>query len=195
MKRFSFFCSGRGRTGRFCFSLFALGLGLGLLATAKAGERPLTVTAEAKVRESGENWRYFLFLPAGYEEDESAKWPMIFWLHGRSLRGDDLEQLRRYGPPSFPGKKPDFPFVVVCPQLPDGAWPAKGLNQLLDECLGKYRVDEDRVILTGDSLGAMGAWNFAGIYPDRFAALEFRIWAGMLRSKLSRVARMAASSE
>ncbi len=65
----------------------------------------------------------------------------------------------------------DFPFVTICPQLPDEAWPADGLKALLDECLKKYRIDPDRVILMGASLGAMGAWNFAGSYPDEFAAL------------------------
>ena len=84
----------------------------------------------------------------------------------------ELEQLRRYGPPAFLPKRRDFPFLVVCPQLRDGAWPADGLNALLDECLETYRIDPDRVILTGDSLGAMGAWNFAGTYPERFAALS-----------------------
>jgi len=171
MRRLSFFCFGRGRAGRFFCTVLAIFVEFAALET-RAEERPAKVTAEARVEVGGESWRYFLFLPADYDANEVAQWPAILWLHGRSLRGDDLDQLRRYGPPSFLGEKPDFPFVVICPQLPDGAWPPAGLNALLDECLEKYRIDEDRVILTGDSLGAMGAWNLAGTSPERFAALS-----------------------
>lgn len=171
MRRLSFFCYGMGRVGRFLCSVPVILVGLAALP-ASAEDRPAKVTAAAQVLEGGENWRYFLFLPADYEKDDESEWPMILWLHGRSLRGNDLEQLRRYGPPSFLAKQPDFPFVVVCPQLPDGSWPAKGLNNLLEECLKTYRVDENRVVLTGDSLGAMGAWNLAGSFPGRFAGLS-----------------------
>lgn len=172
MKRLVLCCFGRRWSGRFFVSaaLAVLACGLDLRA-----EDPLQkVTAESTVTVSSERqpWRYFLFLPKGYEADATREWPLVLWLHGRSLRGDDLEQLRRYGPPSFLKKRPDFPFVVICPQLPDGGWPPDELNALLDECLEEYQIDEDRVILTGDSLGAMGAWGFAGAYPDRFAALS-----------------------
>lgn len=175
MKCLTFFSFGERRAGhfRFCEVIFLTLVILNLSpgTVVRGQERPAKVTASTSVTNEGEPWRYFLFLPSAYEEEKSRAWPMILWLHGRSLRGDDLEQLRRYGPPSFLGKKPDFPFLVICPQLPDGAWPAEQLNDLLDECLDLYRVDPDRVILTGDSLGAMGAWNLAGRFPEKFAAL------------------------
>lgn len=141
-------------------------------STVIAGDLLVKVTADVPVRQgSEESWRYFLYLPKGYEEKEEKRYPCLFWLHGRSLRGDDLEQTRRYGPPAMLSKGSDYPFLTICPQLPDGAWPADGLKALLDECLENYRIDPDRVILMGASLGAMGAWNFAGSYPDDFAAL------------------------
>ncbi|MDF1824171.1 MAG: dienelactone hydrolase family protein [Verrucomicrobiales bacterium] len=143
----------------------------GIPGQAQEEERPAKVSSASSADKNGAPWRYFLFLPAAYGEEKGREWPMILWLHGRSLRGNDLEQLRRYGPPAFLGKQPEFPFVVICPQLPDGAWPAKELSDLVDECLELYDVDPDRVILTGDSLGAMGAWNLAGSFPDKFAAL------------------------
>ena len=172
MKRFLFYCFRMRRERR--FSVFgAVGLAFLVLATPEVQSEDVLqkVTAEAAVAAGGEPWRYFLFLPEGYKETAERKWPMILWLHGRSLRGEDLERLRRYGPPAFLPKRPQFPYVVVCPQLPDGAWPAEGLKGLLDECLEKYHVDPDRVNLVGDSLGAMGAWNLAGRFPDAFASL------------------------
>jgi len=128
------------------------------------------VTAAASSDAAGKQpWRYLLYLPR--VERPAAGFPVLIFLHGRSLRGDDLKKLRRYGPPSFLDKRPDFPFVTVCPQLPDGAWPSAGLNRLLDEVLTLYPVDKSRICLAGVSLGAAGAWDFAGSRPERFAAL------------------------
>jgi len=78
-------------------------------------------------------WRYWRYLPAGYREDGGKRWPLLIWLHGRSLRGDDLERVTRYGPPSFLDERDDFPFVAVCPQLPRGSWPPDALDRLLAE--------------------------------------------------------------
>jgi len=115
-------------------------------------------------------WRYLLYLPELAEVPESGL-PLLIFLHGRSLRGNDLKKLDRYGPPSFLKKRTDFPFITVCPQLPDGSWPAAGLNRFLDELLERYPVDKTRICLAGVSLGAAGAWEFAGSRPERFAAL------------------------
>jgi predicted peptidase len=95
---------------------------------------------------------------------------LIIYLHGRSLRGDDLTELKRYGLPATVERRRDFPFVVVSPQLPSGSWPTKSLLALFDEVMAKYRVDPDRVYLTGVSLGAGAAWYVAAADPNRFAA-------------------------
>ncbi|MEQ1841944.1 MAG: dienelactone hydrolase family protein [Verrucomicrobiales bacterium] len=115
-------------------------------------------------------WRYLLYIPE-LEEIPLDGLPLLIFLHGKSLRVEDLKKLDRYGPPSFLKKRTDFPFITVCPQLPDGSWPAAGLNRFLDELLERYPVDKTRVCLAGVSLGAAGAWEFAGSRPERFAAL------------------------
>ena len=47
----------------------------------------------------------------------------------------------------------------------------EALNALLDEIVSKYAVDEDRIYLTGLSMGGFGTWSLATAYPERFAAL------------------------
>lgn len=115
------------------------------------------------------SWRYLLYLPATYRSSGAA-WPLIIYLHGRSLRGDDVTEVKRYGLPAIVERRRDFPFVVVSPQLPSGSWPTKSLLALFDEVMAKYRVDPDRVYLTGVSLGAGAAWYVAAEDPGRFAA-------------------------
>ena len=153
------------RSAFFIFMILAAG-------QCPAGDLLEKVTAESLFNTGKETaWRYLLYLPEDYDVDSEERWPLFIWLHGRSLRGNDLERLKRYGPPSILNKKADFPFVTICPQLPDGGWRPEALGRLLDECLDKYHVDPDRVYLSGASLGAMGAWSFAAAYPNRFAAL------------------------
>ncbi len=137
----------------------------------EAEQQGVEAQATVRVGEKDQAWRYLLHLPDSYEAGGEKKWPLLFFLHGSSLRGDDLEALKRYGPPQFLDKKPDFPFIVVSPQLPAGGWPADSLKKLLDEVLSEYRVDPDQVCLTGTSLGGGGAWNFAASAPGKFASL------------------------
>jgi predicted peptidase len=45
------------------------------------------------------------------------------------------------------------------------------LTALLDDVVAKHKVDQDRVYLTGLSMGGFGTWALAGYTPNRFAAL------------------------
>jgi len=145
-----------------------------LLAATGVFARQVEVTAATLYEPNGpdapEPWRYLLHLPEGYEEQPVKSWPLLFYLHGRSIRGQDLSRLKHYGPPSFLDRTPDFPFVVVSPQLSAGSWQPQPLVRLLDEVLETYRIDRNRVYLTGVSLGGGGAWYLAGAAPERFAA-------------------------
>jgi predicted peptidase len=157
---------GRGSVGGLFLSMI---LPFSLPATERG--KLVEATAVSTSDEAGAMpWRYLLYIPELSEVPEAGL-PLLIFLHGRSLRGNDLKKLHRYGPPSFLDERADFPFITVCPQLPDGSWPADGLNRFLDELLERYPVDKTRVCLAGVSLGAAGAWEFAGSRPERFAAL------------------------
>jgi len=132
------------------------------------GQHPaMARTTDSNTREP---WRYLVFLPTNYQTSQEP-FPLLLYLHGRSVRGRDLQQVARYGPPAILNRKPDFPFVLVSPQLPDGDWPEKSLLAFLDEIQACFQIDPARVYLTGTSLGAIGAWNLAAAAPDRFAAM------------------------
>lgn len=101
-----------------------------------------------------------------------AKLPLLLFLHGSGERGKDLEAVKRNGPPRLIAEGRAFPFFVASPLLAKGAsWEPYELNALLDELLGTYPIDPDRVYVTGLSLGGYGAWFFATTFPERVAAL------------------------
>jgi predicted peptidase len=114
---------------------------------------------------------YLTFLPKTYSA-RGDKVPLIVFLHGSGERGSDLNKVKAWGPPAIVEKDPDFPFMVVSPQVPEGQWwDAFLLKSMLDDVLKRYNVDPKRVYLTGISMGGYGAWDFAARYPDYFAAV------------------------
>ena len=59
------------------------------------------------------------------------------------------------------------------PQRGAGGWRSQveTLNGLLDDVMAKYKVDKDRVYVTGLSMGGYGTWALAAAHPKRFAAI------------------------
>ena len=113
---------------------------------------------------------YLLFRPAGYEQSQK-KWPLMLFLHGAGESGRDLAKVKTHGPPKLVETKPDFPFILVSPQSPGRGWNPDVLNALLDDLVRTYRVDPDRVYLTGLSMGGFGTWELAAAHPEKFAAI------------------------
>lgn len=115
---------------------------------------------------------YLLFLPRGYGEDTSKKWPLMLFLHGAGERGDNLALVAVHGPPKLVASQPDFPFILVSPQCPAGqTWDNETLLALLDEVMADYAVDPTRVYLTGLSMGGFGTWSLGVSHPEKFAAI------------------------
>ena len=137
----------------------------GTVQEEKIFEKEITVTARLK---------YLLALPDGYgdEETKAGRWPLLVFLHGAGESGDDLEKVKAHGPPKLiaAGDRA-FPCIVVSPQSPGRGWNPDVLAALVDEICREYRVDEDRIWLTGLSMGGFGTWALAAANPDRFAAI------------------------
>jgi predicted peptidase len=115
---------------------------------------------------------YLLFLPKGYADDTTKRWPLMLFLHGAGERGDDVWKVAVHGPPKNVAHNPDFPFILVSPQCPeDQIWSSDVLLGLLDDVIRRLHVDTHRVYLTGLSMGGYGTWDLGLSYPERFAAI------------------------
>jgi predicted peptidase len=113
---------------------------------------------------------YLLYLPPGYGKGDKT-WPLLMFLHGSGESGSDLKKVKVHGPPKLIAAKKDFPFIVVSPQSPRLGWNVDALRGLLDDLVARYKVDPDRIYLTGLSMGGYGTWALAAAYPERFAAI------------------------
>jgi predicted peptidase len=117
--------------------------------------------------------RYLLFLPSTYAQADRKRWPLILYLHGSTEKGYDVDMMRRNGLPAYLQEEPDFPFVVISPQLLPARdrWDPDELKALLTSIIVDLHVDRDRMYLTGWSLGATGTWETAMKFPRLFAAI------------------------
>ncbi|MDN3921333.1 alpha/beta hydrolase [Roseateles violae] len=137
----------------------------------------------------GGDWRYQLYLPAGYAEGHRA-YPVLYLLHGR---GDDLRAWTRCKPLLdeliAAGLIP--PLIAV---MPDAPWSARGsyyvdsaysgverpgravetafIGELLPHIDASYRTDARREarLLAGYSMGGYGALRHVLAHPQLFGA-------------------------
>jgi len=119
------------------------------------------------------NYNYLTYLPVDYNIDTLQNWPLIIYLHGGSDRGSNLKKLYSSGIPDQIYRGRNFPFVIISPQCPENIrWETENwFEPFFKEIIIKYKIDTNRVYLTGFSLGGAGTWYLAAKYPDKFAAI------------------------
>jgi predicted peptidase len=137
---------------------------------ALAEDQPGVQKAAKLDRQVTVHLNYLLYLPKDYDQKES--WPLLLFLHGSGERGDDLELVKKHGPPKLIDAGKEFPFIVVSPQCPQERWwePIE-LVALLDDISSKHKVDADRIYVSGLSMGGFGSWRLAFYAPNKFAAI------------------------
>lgn len=116
-----------------------------------------------------DSYNFWLYAPREYVA-EHRRVPVIIFLHGASLCGNNMQRVRRYGLLHAIEKGRYYPAMVIAPQNPGGAWSPKKIAKILDWVERHHDVDTTRVYVIGMSLGGYGTLDFAGTYPDRVAA-------------------------
>ncbi len=116
--------------------------------------------------------------------EKSEKMPLIIQLHGAGERGYGKEDLEKVDVHGFSKclKDSEHNCIVIMPQCPvDTFWAAKveSIIEFVVQLINEYKVDEDRVYLTGLSMGGYGTWFTAMARPDLFAAIAPVCGGGM----------------
>ena len=116
-----------------------------------------------------DGYNFWLYTPPGYDSTVNDK-PIVLFLHGASLCGNDLNQVRRYGTINAleRGRKVDA--VVIAPQNPGGSWQPDKLMNVVKWVEEHYAGDTNRFYVLGMSMGGYGTFNFTAAYPDKVAA-------------------------
>ena len=118
---------------------------------------------------------YAIYLPEDYESDSQKDWPLIVFLIGTGERGHSLSLLTKHGPLRVVLYGQSLPFIIASPMLEVStefrSFPEGYLDEMLKEILSEYRVDSQRIYLTGLSMGGEATYRYALHRPELFAAL------------------------
>ena len=112
---------------------------------------------------------FWVYVPQERAARDTVKLPLVVFLHGKSLSGNNLEQVRGYGPLEALkfGRKIDA--LILAPQAQAG-WSPSRVMKVLDWTEKHYPVDTSRVYVFGMSMGGYGTIDFVGTYPEKVAA-------------------------
>ncbi len=117
---------------------------------------------------------FYEYLPQGYEATGKV-YPLIIFLHGKGDLGNGdaatLPRVLTYGlpklikdgkfPVSFTVNDSSQKFIVISPEFVK--WPApQDVEAVINYAISHYRVNVNRVYLTGLSMGGGGVWDYAG---------------------------------
>lgn len=117
---------------------------------------------------------YYEYLPQDYQQN-TKKYPLLIFLHGMGEEGNgksDISRLLVNGIPNlisqglFPQKftvgQQSFSFIVISPQF-TGIPQEADLNFLMAHLKNNYRIDTNRIYMTGISRGGGATWGFASL--------------------------------
>lgn len=108
---------------------------------------------------------FLLHLPA--DSVLKSKPPVLIFLHGRSLSGNNLDLVKKYGVIHEIEKGRNVPAIVVAPQVQAGkSWEPAKILSVLQFVQRTFNTDTNRVYVAGMSLGGYGTLQFAGAYPE-----------------------------
>ncbi len=163
--------------------------GLGMACLLLGGTSPtLAQTAEKKplarrvqygmllksLKFEGKEYRYALYVPPQY--DGSEAFPLITFLHGSGECGSDGLKSAVVGIGSAAMLQADeWRTLILIPQKPETRQRWEELDKVImamsAETEKRFKVDKERLYLTGLSQGGYGSWALAAKYPDYWAAV------------------------
>ncbi|MBC7425356.1 MAG: hypothetical protein H7321_02375, partial [Bacteroidia bacterium] len=123
------------------------------------------------------NLEYLIYKTESYLKDESSKkYPVLFFFHGDGEKktGTNTIDLLKVSPGLTKliqdGRNVDF--LVVSVQMPVSiTWITPGwLNELVEEVQSTYRIDSDKIYVSGYSGGGGGMYHLTATQPHKIAA-------------------------
>ncbi|HWQ54093.1 MAG TPA: alpha/beta fold hydrolase [Bryobacteraceae bacterium] len=141
-----------------------------LLATALSGVQDLRLTYRSEIDQTDQPYR--ILVPAAY--DGTRPFPLVFALHGTGGTEATMIDGPQYGKGALKRAAERSGALIVSP-FGRGVTEFRGIGEndilsVLADVRRRYRVDPDRIYLTGHSMGGTGSAYLAMRHPDVFAA-------------------------
>jgi len=128
-------------------------------------ENPVGMQPGQTVRVRERTYRYGLYVPPSYRP--TKEYALVICLHGAGFTGDSY--LERWQTRLGDG------YVLACPTLMQGTWWTRTAEELvlatIQEVKGRYRIDPDRIFLTGMSNGGIGTYIIGAHHASQLAGV------------------------
>jgi predicted esterase len=126
---------------------------------------------------------FYEYLPRNYQNDVNTRYPLLIFLHGAGEMGNGrdmtiLNRVLKNGPPKLisQGGFPDsffvsgrwYKFIVLSPQIKNGingntaTTAPSTIEALIQYAKNTYRIDTNKIYLSGLSMGGGTTWDYAG---------------------------------
>ena len=134
---------------------------------------PRSYTSQAFTTSKGRKYEYWFYKPKG--NTVRSNMPLLVYLHGDGGKRS-LDNVNKYAYPAFVSSGMDFPFYMIAPHVGldnDFATDTSLVNtyELINYVVSHYNIDKDRIIISGGSSGARGAYRMAAQYKDLFSCM------------------------
>jgi poly(3-hydroxybutyrate) depolymerase len=115
---------------------------------------------------------YIITTPKNYSSSTNSV-PLFIFLHGRSLRGNNLNSvMNQYGVVYEQKNGMQIPGVVLAPQChEDSSWSYSKIDFLIEWTKQNYRIDNARIYILGMSMGGSGTWICGSRLNHKIAAM------------------------
>ncbi len=132
-----------------------------------------------------DGYNFWVSVPDTYE-GQKGEIPVVLFLHGASLCGNDLNRVRKYGCLDAISMGRDINAIIIAPQNPGGAWNSVKVLNVLNWVTKQYTVDTNRIYLIGMSLGGFGTIEFLANHGEKIAA-SMELCGGTIRKDLCKL--------
>ena len=133
---------------------------------------PINVSSGLSVKH-GKHFKYYQIIP----DNPTENMPLIVFLHGVG-EGGNFKKLGKLPIVKYVSSKKAYEagkFIFIAPQSTNNSWQKKStekkLIELIETVAKEYKIDKNRIILTGMSQGGYGTWHTTKEYPNYFAAI------------------------
>lgn len=116
-----------------------------------------------------DTYQYSVWVPKDYKHDRA--YPVVFYLHGggkgrahpnqgkRNMVSARLVDNQRWSDAGYSGNAHgQFGYLHVAPVKPIARWQPARFKRLIDHVKNKVNIDENRIYVTGFSMGGQGTW-------------------------------------
>lgn len=120
---------------------------------------------------------YALTLPEGVDPVAAKRWPVHVVLHGRADQMNEVNFIDRMdgkGPAASKTERPGQWLQLDVYGRGNNAYRWSGetdVFEALADLRGRFRVDENRIVLHGFSMGGAGAWHLGLHHPDQWCSV------------------------